>query len=228
MKKRRNTNRAKRPLRCPHCGAVMMLRPASEIYHDCTSDKKLLVCNNFPRCDDELSRKCAERLEAEGIAQDTFDKSLEMLVKRKLVIKGVGYTGADALYNMLADTYVVPVRGLQGKQRFFNVLRLLKQRKVTFCEAVYLMQHEKVTEDERRVLKLVMQTPLSVAELIRCFENSVRDVSSADKVIAAIYTDESDNQARLNNASSQSDYRREVLEATANLYLTRQVILEHA
>ena len=144
------------------------------------------------------------------------------------MIKGVGYTGADALYNMLADTYVVPVRGLQGKQRFFNVLRLLKQRKVTFCEAVYLMQHEKVTEDERRVLKLVMQTPLSVAELIRCFENSVRDVSSADKVIAAIYTDESDNQARLNNASSQSDYRREVLEAAANLYLTRQVILEHA
>lgn len=177
---------------------------------------------------DELSRKCAQRLEAEGIAQDTFDKSLEMLVKRKLVIKGVGYTGADALYNMLADTYVVPVRGLQGKQRFFNVLKLLKQRKVTFCEAVYLMQHEKVTEDERRVLKLVMQTPLSVAELIRCFENSVRDVSSADKVIAAIYTDESDNQARLNNASSQSDYRCEVLEATANLYLTRQVILEHA
>ena len=144
------------------------------------------------------------------------------------MIKGVGYTGAAALYNMLADTYVVPARGLQGKQRFFNVLKLLKQRKVTFCEAVYLMQHEKVTEDERRVLKLVMQTPLSVAELIRCFENSVRDVSSADKVIAAIYTDESDNQARLNNASSQSDYRREVLEATANLYLTRQVILEHA
>jgi len=56
----------------------------------------------------------------------------------------------------------------------------------------------------------------------------VRDVSSADKVISAIYTEESDNQARLNNASSLSDYRHDVLEATANLYLTRQVILEHA
>ena len=93
------------------------------------------------------------------------------------MIKGVGYTGADALYNMLADTYVVPVRGLQGKQRFFNVLKLFNHCYVFFCDAVYLMQHEKVTEDERRVLKLVMQTPLSVAELIRCFENSVRDVS---------------------------------------------------
>lgn len=56
----------------------------------------------------------------------------------------------------------------------------------------------------------------------------MHDVSSADKVISAIYTEESDNQARLNNASSLSDYRHDVLEATANLYLTRQVILEHA
>ena len=72
------------------------------------------------------------------------------------------------------------------------------------------------------------QTPLSVPELVRCFENDVRDVSSADKVISAIYTEESDNQARLNNASGLSDYRQKVLEATANLYLTRQVILEHA
>ena len=60
------------------------------------------------------------------------------------MIKGVGYNGADALYNMLADTYVVPVRGLQGKQRFFNVLKLLKQRKVTFPEfATYEMRNPK-------------------------------------------------------------------------------------
>ena len=56
----------------------------------------------------------------------------------------------------------------------------------------------------------------------------MRDVSSTDKVISAIYTEESDNQARLNNASSLSDHRHDVLKATANLYLTRQVILEHA
>ena len=38
-------------------------------------------------------------------------------------------------------------------------------------------------------MKLVLPTPLSVPELVRCFENNVRDVSSADKVISAIYTD---------------------------------------
>ena len=63
-------------------------------------------------------------------------------------------------------------------------------------------------------MKLVTQTPLSVPELVRCFENNVHDVSSADKVISAIYTEESDNQARLNNASILSDHRHDVLEAT--------------
>jgi hypothetical protein len=109
-----------------------------------------------------------------------------------------------------------------------NIAKLLKQGKVNFFEAVYLLQPDKGTEAEQRIMKLVTQTPLSVPELVRCFENDVRDVSSADKVISAIYTEESDNQARLNNACSLSNHRQDVLEATTNLYLTRQVILEHA
>lgn len=177
---------------------------------------------------DELRKKYYEKLEDAEMDPAAFDKHLEMLVNRKLIIKGVGYTGADALYNMLSDTYVIPLRGIQGSRRIMNVAKLLKQKKVSFFEAVYLLQPEKTTEAERRIMKLVHQTPLSVPELVRCFENGVRDVSSADKVIAAIYTEESDNQARLNNASSLSDFRHDVLEATANLYLTRQVILEHA
>lgn len=177
---------------------------------------------------EELHKKFYDKMEKTEIEPSSFDKSLEMLVKRKLIIKGVGYTGADALYNMLSDTYVIPLRGVQGTRKLMNVAKLLKQKKVNFFEAVYLLQPEKSSVAERRIMKLVLQTPLSVPELVRCFENNVRDVSSADKVISAIYTEKSDNQARLNNASSLSDYRHDVLEATANLYLTRQVILEHA
>lgn len=177
---------------------------------------------------DELRKKYYEKIEDTEMDPAAFDRHLEMLVNRKLVIKGVGYTGADAVYNMLSDTYVIPLRGIQGSRRILNVAKLLKRRKVNFFEAVYLLQPEKTTEAERRIMKLVHQTPLSVPELVRCFENDVRDVSSADKVIEAIYTEESDNQARINNASSLSDFRHDVLEATANLYLTRQVILEHA
>ena len=177
---------------------------------------------------DELRKKYFEKMEEVKLDPSGFEKALEMLVKRKLIIKGVGYTGADALYNMLYDTYVIPLRGVQGTRRLLNIAKLLKQGKVNFFEAVYLLQPDKGTEAEQRIMKLVTQTPLSVPELVRCFENDVRDVSSADKVISAIYTEESDNQARLNNACSLSNHRQDVLEATTNLYLTRQVILEHA
>ena len=53
---------------------------------------------------EELHKKFYDKMEETEIEPSSFDKSLEMLVKRKLIIKGVGYTGADALYNMLSDT----------------------------------------------------------------------------------------------------------------------------
>lgn len=65
---------------------------------------------------EELHKKFYDKMEETEIEPSSFDKSLEMLVKRKLIIKGVGYTGADALYNMLSDTYVIPLRGVQGTQ----------------------------------------------------------------------------------------------------------------
>ena len=162
---------------------------------------------------DELRKKYFEKLEEVKLDPSGFEKALEMLVKRKLIIKGVGYTGVDALYNMLYDTYVIPLRGVQGARRLLNIAKLLKQGIGYFYEAVYLLQPDKGTEAEQRIMKLVTQTPLSVPELVRCLENDVRDVSSADKVISAIYTEESDNQARLNNACSLSNHRQDVLEA---------------
>lgn len=177
---------------------------------------------------DELRRKFIDRLDRTELSLDTMENALNMLVKRKLILTGIGYTGLDAIYNMLSDVFIHPVRGLYGTRRLSNIAKLLKSKKITVCDAIYLLQPDRVSDGERRIMKLIRQTPLNVGELVRCFENGVKDVSTADKVIAAIYTDESDTQARINNASSQSDYRREVLEATANLYLTRQVILEHA
>lgn len=86
---------------------------------------------------EELHKKFYDKMEETEIEPSSFDKSLEMLVKRKLIIKGVGYTGADALYNMLSDTYVIPLRGVQGTRKLMNVAKLLKQKKVNFFEAVY-------------------------------------------------------------------------------------------
>lgn len=105
MKKRRNTNRAKRPLRCPHCGAVMMLRPASEIYHDCTSDKKLLVCNNFPRCDTYVGVHPGTDIPL-GVPANGDLRNLRIRAHRKFdLIWKTGIMTRENAYRWFADSF---------------------------------------------------------------------------------------------------------------------------
>lgn len=104
---------------------------------------------------DELRKKYFEKMEEVKLDPSGFEKALEMLVKRKLIIKGVGYTGADALYNMLYDTYVIPLRGVQGTRRLLNIAKLLKQGKVNFFEAVYLLQPDMVTRMPAMIISII-------------------------------------------------------------------------
>ena len=39
-----------RVVRCPYCGAVAVIRPASEIYQDERRKDELYVCRNYPSC----------------------------------------------------------------------------------------------------------------------------------------------------------------------------------
>ena len=124
------------------------------------------------------------------------------------------------------------IRNEDGKDMPY-IMRLGKLQPVSIPEfSIWsMLLWDVLTHDElrKKYFEKMEEVKLDpVPELVRCFENDVRDVSSADKVISAIYTEESDNQARLNNACSLSNHRQDVLEATTNLYLTRQVILEHA
>ena len=78
---------------------------------------------------DELRKKYFEKMEEVKLDPSGFEKALEMLVKRKLIIKGVGYTGADALYNMLYDTYVIPLRGGSGYTALAEYRKAAQARK---------------------------------------------------------------------------------------------------
>ena len=156
-----------------------------------------------------------------------LDQALKMLIKRKLIAKGIGYTGEDALYDMLSAAFVLPIHTL-GKKKLSSVIRLLVKGRITGSEAIRAMRPEHLTGDENRVMKLVRQTPLSVSELIRCIENGVWDVDTPEKVITAIYTDEEDTQERMQITSRQADCKTAVLEAVANLYLRRRVMLDMA
>lgn len=154
-----------------------------------------------------------------------FDQMLNMLVKRRLVISGVGYTGVDALYRMLADAFVVPYR-IAPPRKAWCILRLLVKGKLPIADVLTAAKARKLTGTEHKVLSLIEQTPLSTAELIRCFDRNITDVSTAEKVIAGIYTDNTSTQKHIANEEFHSSNTNPVLEAVSNLYLGRQVILE--
>ena len=172
----------------------------------------------------DFYRKQAELI---GARLPDFDQGLKMLVRRKLVTKGVGYTGEDALYDMLSAAFVMPIRFLGGK-KLGSIIRLILKGKIKVREAIRLLKPDHMTADERRVIDLVRQTPLSVSELIRCFDNGVTEVRTPDEVISAIYTDDDDDQEWIRLVSRQSEHRTQVLQATANLYLRHKVMLDMA
>ena len=156
-----------------------------------------------------------------------FDELLSILIRRKLIARGMGYTGVDALYNMLSDAFVVPYHITTGRKTL-QVLKLWAKGSITISDLIRMMKAPACTADENRVIDLVEQTPLSTSEIIRCFERNLTDVSTADKVIAGIYGDEDSDQSRIANEEFNAIQKRAVLQAVSNLYLKRKVLLELA
>lgn len=172
---------------------------------------------------DELEKFYQQQIgELKGNAP-AFDEMLNMLIKRKLIIRGIGYTGRDALYNMLSDAFVIPFR-ISGGRKMLNVLRLWCRGKISFLDAHKIMKTRVSSDAEDRVMALVEQAPLSTSEIIRCFERNITDVSTTEKVIAGVYPDSV--QATIANEEFMSVHSGLVLEAISNLYLNREVILE--
>lgn len=172
---------------------------------------------------DELEKFYQQQIgELKGKAP-AFDELLSMLVKRKLIVRGIGYTGRDALYNMLSDAFVIPFR-ISGGRKMLNLLRLWCGGKISLLDAHKLMKVRSSTDAEDRVIALVEQTPLSTSEIIRCFERNITDVSTTEKVIAGVYPDST--QDTIANEEFMSAHSGQVLEAISNLYLNREVILE--
>jgi hypothetical protein len=171
----------------------------------------------------ELEKFYQAQIRALAVKTPPLDELLELLIRRKLVVKGVGYTGRDALYNMLSDAFVVPFRQ-GGSKRLWSLLKLTIQRKVSFSQACVQLMQKRRCDSERRVQALVNQTPLSTSELIRCFEKGITDVSSTQKVLDQIYPDST--QAEIAAEEVLASCANDVLQAVSNLYLERQIIFE--
>lgn len=75
-------------------------------------------------------------------------------------------------------------------------------------------------------MALSRQALLSTAELIKCVEVGVSDISSDEKLLDALYSDTDTTSDNIGDMMRGARYQVPVTMAVANLYLRKQIILE--
>ena len=155
----------------------------------------------------------------------TLEDCLYRLVARGLVASGAGETDFDALYDLLGGLYVTPL----SENPLFRLavfLKLTVLRGVPFSKAQVLLRKERLNEAEAQVMALARQELLSTAELIKCVEMGVDDISTTQKLMDALYDDEDTTSFNIPIKMQSAESREIVTMAVANLYLRKQIIFQ--
>lgn len=155
----------------------------------------------------------------------SFEDGVARLVTRGLAVSGSGDTSYDALYDLLGGLYVVPISD-SLPMRLWVSLKMLLLDHVPFSKVRQLFQRDTTTSEERRVLELSRQALLSTAEIIKCVERGVYDVSSEEKVLDALYDDMDTTSGNIVHLMRDKPHTQSVVTAIANLYLRRRIIFQ--
>ena len=121
--------------------------------------------------------------------------------------------------------YVVPISE-SIPLRAVTFLKMVLLDGVTVSQAKLLFQRDRPNQREAQVLALSKQALLSTAELIKCAEAGVSDLSTDQKVMAALYNDDFTTCDNIRWEMMQAGSREDVTLAVANLYLRKQIIFE--
>ena len=154
----------------------------------------------------------------------TFENCLHRLEVRGLVASGTGDTDIDALYNLLCGLYIVPVSE-SLPLRIVAFLKMLFQG-VPFSKAKRLFTRVPLSAQEAQILGLSKQALLSTAELIKCVDLGVTDLSTDNKIMDALYDDDYTTSDNIVYAMQSASCSTSVTMAVANLLLSRKIIFE--
>ena len=155
----------------------------------------------------------------------SWQDCVQRLLVRGLIVAGTGDTEYDALYDLLACRFIIPIGAAWP-------LRVLSFLKLTFLEGISwritrrLFHVDARSACEKKVIRLARQTPLSCAEIIKCIEMDIRRLKDGYDVLDKLYDD---NDLNCDNfAQAVREYRCscEVITAVANLYLRQQIMLD--
>lgn len=155
----------------------------------------------------------------------TLEDCLGRLCTRGLVASGTGTTDFEALYDLLGGLYVVPLSE-SLPLRVAAFLKLTVLRGIPVAKARELFRRDRPSEQEAQVMALSRQALLSTAELIKCAELGVRDISTDEKLMDALYNDDDTTSDNIPDMMLTAKSREQITAAVANLYLRKQIIFQ--
>jgi len=158
-------------------------------------------------------------------ASRSFEQCLQRMKQRGLVVSGSGETEEDALYQLLSCLYVIPL--FKNRMvRYKAFLRNIFVHRRSFTAAKEVLRIPKLNEEEQKVMSLAHQAQLSTAEIIKCVDKGVRDISSEEKLMDTLYGDRDTTSDNIASLARCMKSRHSVILAVANLYLRKQIIFE--
>lgn len=149
-----------------------------------------------------------------------FSYVLRRLLMRGLVAEGTGVTGVDALYRLLSQMHLTPVRE-NFPLRLLTCLRLWLGGHLTLSGFSKYLKKPENTQLELFILKLSKELSFSVAELL-----SYMDISTAPPTQTALR--QTCNTMKIEELAEQTTLHHvqyPVLQSIANLYLKKQIVL---
>ena len=176
---------------------------------------------------DELRKIFYQKmLEAHAPGDAEFEDYLARLERRGLVKSGRGYSAIEALYALVALLYVVPLSESMWT-KFGAFLHLTFRRHIPFAVTKKIFADPKLQPEEKSLLGLARQAPLTTEDLIRCVDSRTSDISTEAKLMAALYPDGIPGPgSRTCFTGMTSPHRISVTQTIVNLYLRKQILLE--
>lgn len=155
----------------------------------------------------------------------TFAHSLNRLLLRELITTGTGLTGIDALYQLLGELYIHPVKDTPVI-RLFSSIRLFLSGKPQLPDFNHTLKKEKHNALEKTILKLSDKVSLSTAELLSCMELGIADTAKLPKTLDNMYDNDSATCRTVAEEAQIHHLQLPVLQAIGNLYLQKQILFQ--
>ena len=153
------------------------------------------------------------------------DTYIDRLENVGLIVSGHGITAADALHDLLSKLYVIPVTAnFITKSAAF--LHLTFMKRIPYKVTRHIFDKPQFSAAETKVMQLAGQNRLSVGELIKCVECGIVDVSTNDKLMDGLYTDDITTYKNIGTQFRNCDSCNPVLVAVATLYLNKHILFE--